>query len=174
MSVADESIIKRKAKACTATFLQEKKVVVDGFNLLIWLESALSGAYILQCQDSTYRDIGGIHGSYKRVHQTEPALLLIGTTLHHLGVQSVHWYFDTPVSNSGRLKVQLYEIAAKEGFPWDISLVYNPDQVLAASTDIVISSDGWVLEQSLYWFNFCSYLLEQQLILPTPPIIESF
>lgn len=39
---------------------------IDGFNLLITLESALSGGFILEGVDGCYRDMASIHGSYKR------------------------------------------------------------------------------------------------------------
>ena len=143
--------------------LKDKTVEIDGFNLLILLESALSGAYLFKCLDGNYRDISSVHGSYKRVVQTEKSIELIGNILQELQVKEVLWLLDSPVSNSGRLKQMLYSIAEKNQFPWQVELVNNPDTVLAVSENIVVSSDAWILDKCKQWFNFSAYLIENQL-----------
>ncbi len=161
MSEADTNIEARSKKALQAEQLVNQAVAIDGFNLLILLESALSGAYVFKCRDGNYRDISSVHGSYKRVVKTEEAIHIVGKSLEALQVQKVHWFFDSPVSNSGRLKVLLYEIAEAKNWPWTIDLTFNPDKDLAVSEDIVISSDGWVLDECQGWFNMGAYLFEE-------------
>lgn len=171
MAVAQSAVSSRQAKACTAQDLQDATVVIDGFNLLILLEGALSGAYLFKGLDGVYRDISGVHGSYKRVAQSEHAIDLVGQTLATLGVKEVYWYLDKPVSNSGRLKMRLLEKAETAGYDWEVALVYNPDKAVAEHTGITISADGWVIDESTNWFNLTAYLLEKKLIIPVPPII---
>lgn len=137
-----------------------KTLSIDGFNLLIILESALSGAYIFKGMDGCYRDLSGVHGTYKRVKQTDKALLLIGDGLQQLGAAKVNWYFDSPVSNSGRLKTILYEMAEERSYPWDVFLDFNPDKVLAESNDVVVSSDAWILDRAKEWYNLAEKILE--------------
>ncbi|MCB0640139.1 MAG: DUF434 domain-containing protein [Phaeodactylibacter sp.] len=163
ISASAEEIALRKQSACLPNALAGQALEIDGFNLLILLESALSGAYVFHCRDGAYRDISSVHGSYKRVLQTENAIVIIGKALQTLKVGSVRWYLDQPVSNSGRLKTRLLEISAEEGFGWEVELVYSPDKVLAESTAIVVSSDGWILNQVPRWFNFGEYLMENEL-----------
>jgi len=171
MSVAQSAVRSRQATACGVEDLQGATVAIDGFNLLILLEGALSGAYLFKGLDGVYRDISGVHGSYKRVAQSAKAIDLVGQTLVALGVQKVYWYLDKPVSNSGRLKVRLFEKAAAAGYDWEVELVYNPDKAVAEHHGITISADGWVLDESKKWFNLTAYLLEKALIMPVPPII---
>ncbi len=161
---SEQAVLQRQAKVCEASTLKDQVVAIDGFNLLIWLESALSGAYIFKGRDGVYRDISSVHGSYKSVRQTENAIYLVGRSLQALGVQSVQWYFDQPVSNSGKLKTRLLEISREAGFNWEATLAFNPDQVLAQSAAIVISSDGWILDHCQRWFNLNAYLLEEGLL----------
>lgn len=163
MSAPKNSILNRKQKAVSKESLANQIILIDGFNLLILLENALSKAYIFKGQDSAYRDISGVHGSYKRVVQTENAIILIGNILKKLEVKSVHWYFDTPVSNSGKLKTMLHQIAEKQDFEWQITLVNNPDIVLAESQEIIVSSDAWILDECKQWFNLGALLIEQYL-----------
>ena len=164
ISASEQSIAKRKKTNCSIASLQNERVEIDGFNLLILLESALSGAYILKCRDGAYRDMSSVHGSYKRVVQTENAIQLIGRVLKEVGVDSVCWYLDQPVSNSGRLKSKLLEISEANDFDWEVELVYSPDKVLAESTAIVVTSDAWILDHAQRWFNLGAYLLEEYVV----------
>ena len=135
-------------------------MAIDGFNLLILLESALGGAVVLTGRDGTYRDLGSVHGTYKHVRHTEPALLRTGEALR--AAAAVTWYFDQPVSNSGRLKTRLRELAATHGFDWAVELVYNPDRTLIDLPDetVVITSDSWVLDECGAWCNLGRELLK--------------
>ncbi|MEM6698016.1 MAG: DUF434 domain-containing protein, partial [Bacteroidota bacterium] len=104
---SEQEIAQRKSTAINPSTLSNATVEIDGFNLLILLESALSGAYVFKGRDGTIRDISSVHGTYKRVQQTETAMKLIGDTLKELSVLHVKWYLDRPVSNSGLLRQKL-------------------------------------------------------------------
>ena len=159
MCASESAIIERKRKKVGAEALVNETVLIDGFNLLILLENALSGAYVFKCQDETYRDISSVHGSYKRVNETRNAIVMVGELLRKLEVEEVIWYFDSPVSNSGKMKVMLYEIAAEHNFNWQIHLVLNPDVILAESENIIVTSDAWILDECQRWFNAGFWLL---------------
>ncbi len=163
ISTSDEENRLRTKSVCSIKDLKNGTVEIDGFNLLILLEAALSGAYIFKARDGLYRDISSVHGSYKRVMKTEEALHLIGSTLKDLEVKEVKWYLDQPVSNSGRLKTRLYELSAENDYRWNAELVFDPDKVLAKSKEIVVSSDGWILDNAERWFNLGAYIIERQL-----------
>ena len=90
--------------------------MIDGFNVLTTVEAALGGAVVLVCRDTTCRDIAGIHGSYRKVAETLPALDRLATVLERLGVHQCHWLFDRPVSNSGRIRGIVFETAAERGW----------------------------------------------------------
>ena len=42
-----------------------KEVHIDGFNIIITLEIALSGSTLLKCMDGTIRDLAGLRGTYR-------------------------------------------------------------------------------------------------------------
>lgn len=121
-------------------------VFVDGFNQLIILESALGGGVLLRGRDRCLRDLASIHGSYRRVGETRRALTIMGEALAELAPATVHVLLDSPVSNSGRLKVTMAEIAEERGWSWEITLHRNPDRELAQCAGLVVSSDGWILD----------------------------
>ncbi len=159
MAAADAEVAERKEREISVTAVRGQEVAIDGFNLLILLENLLSGAYVFHCRDGTYRDISSVHGSYKHVAATRGAIIRVGEELQQLGAAAVHWYLDRPVSNSGRLLTLLYEIATERGFSWQVTLVDDPDKVLAVSPAVVVSSDGWILERAERWFNLGAHLV---------------
>ena len=112
----------------------------------------------LQQEVADRRDLLGIHGSYHRVQETEPALRLIAAATRDLGVAQCHWWLDKPVSNSGRLKAIILDLADKEGWNWQVDLNLNPDRVLADTTEVVATADSAVLDQCKRWFNLARFV----------------
>ncbi len=163
IGASQQAITERKNKEYSNKDIQNAHVEIDGFNLLILLESALSGAYLFEGRDGTIRDMSSVHGSYKRVNQTPESILLIGKSLEKLQVQSVKWLLDQPISNSGRLKTLLQKISDENNYSWKIELVYSPDKLLANSTNVIVSSDAWILDQTQSWFNLGRYIITNYL-----------
>jgi hypothetical protein len=135
--------------------LASRELWLDGYNVLTTIEAALAGGVILAARDGTYRDMASMHGSYRKVAETLPGLELLGGMLTSLGVVQCVWYLDRPVSNSGRLKAVMEELAGKHGWPWRVELVANPDSVLveAVAPVVVASADSGVLDRCGPWFN---------------------
>ncbi len=153
---------KRQESLIAPGALRDEIVLIDGYNLLIGVECMLAGGIVIHCRDGCYRDISSVHGTYRRVEETYHALFLLGKSLQELGVKEAIWYLDAPVSNSGRLKTLMHELAGDNAFPWKIELVNNPDQELARHPEhILISSDRWILDQAERWFNLAAYILQE-------------
>jgi len=167
-----DKISSRKQKALKSKDLAGQEIVIDGYNLLITIEAALSLGYILVGQDGCYRDIASVHSTYKKVDETIPALLLIDKVLKELKVKHVQWYFDAPVSNSGRLKVLLYELAEKNQSNWNIDLVFNPDTTLIEKQKICITADSWILDEVNAYFNLSQYIISTQI--PSALVLDFF
>lgn len=165
LSCQSAAIINRQQKQLFSTQLKGKSLAIDGFNLIIFVESALSNGILLACMDGVYRDIASVHGSYKRVVETGQALRLIGQVLAQLEVAAVHWYLDAPVSNSGRLRGFIEEEARTQGLNWQTSLVADPDKDLVAldGGEVIISSDGWILDHAAFWSNLNAHMLQNYL-----------
>jgi hypothetical protein len=161
-SASEKALAQRAQKQYALPDLGGKRVLLDGYNVLITLESALSGGVILRGHDGCYRDLASIHRTYRRVEETIPALIMVGEALKALQAGEAQWYFDSPVSNSGRLKTMLYELAQERNWHWSAELVFNPDKVLIESHDIVITSDSWILDECTQWYNLLHYLLTEK------------
>ena len=140
-----------------------KDLIVDGFNLIITIEAALSGGLLMICRDDCIRDLSSVHGSYRSVDETERAITLIGEAIDTLQPKSVRWVLDRPISNSGRLAKRIRDAALPEQWNWTVEVAYNPDAEITASDRIVISSDSHVLDESATWLNFNRFLIDKQL-----------
>lgn len=157
---SDQARELRQQKRLDPKAVRGRDLIIDGYNLLITIESALAGGIVLICRDGCYRDIASVHGTYRRVEETLPALTMIGVHLQSLDIPHVTWLLDKPVSNSGRLKGTMCELAASYGFDWEIELVNNPDRSIVERTGLVtVSSDGWVIDHCEVWFNLHQPLL---------------
>ncbi len=130
---------------------------IDGFNLLILLESALSGAFLFRGLDGVLRDLASVHGNYRRVAETAAALELVG---EHYPKLPLHWLLDRPVSNSGRLRGMIRELATANDWPWAVDLVDNPDTDLVTQRKHpVVSSDRYILDNCAQWVNLGTELV---------------
>lgn len=160
---SDQERNQRQAKCLPVEEIRGQDILVDGFNLLITIEAALSGGVVLWCRDECLRDLASVHGSYRTVIETPRAIELVGTALYPLRPHAVIWLFDKPISNSGRLAQQIRATAQVYHWPWNAEVNFNPDTVMTASSNIVISSDSAVLDGVEHWINISVYLLSHRL-----------
>ena len=157
---SDQDCAKRLERRSDETSLGGCELVVDGFNVLLTVEVALGGAVVLSCRDGTYRDIAGLHGTYRRVDETMPAISLLGGVISGLGVRQCRWLFDRPVSNSGRIRSLFLKYAEENGLDWVVELVDDPDPLLKASSRIIATADSAVLDGCSRWFNLARCVVE--------------
>lgn len=176
-SCSRQAASRRQLHALPEEAIKGNTLFIDGFNLLITVESALSGGYILEGVDGCFRDMASIHGSYKRVMETEEAILLSGKALEELQARRAIWYLDRPVSNSGRLKLMILEIAERCNWDWDATLYYNPDNHLTKQKAPAVSSDSAILDGAAQWFNLARYVVNRHvpdaLILPLGQLVRT-
>lgn len=143
----------RRRKELLPSEISGRTVLLDGYNILITLEAALSGAAIFIGQDSNIRDLSGLHGTWRKVSETIPAIDLTAKTLKKLNPQNVLWLLDRPVSNSGRLKAILEDYFEQKNLNWQVEIHQNPDQILRQTPEPIATSDSAVLDECSCWFN---------------------
>jgi hypothetical protein len=135
-------------------------VYIDGFNVIITLEVALSGSLLLLCCDGTIRDLAGLHGSYRIVDKTHIAVGLLLNALGKLDIREAMIYLDQPVSNSGRLKTLIGEMIADREFAVTVELRPDVDKQLYHKPQ-VMTSDAIVLDECGGWYNLNRRLIEE-------------
>ncbi len=212
---SDQQLQSRLARQVPVGKLAGRPIAIDGYNLLITIEAALSGGLIFKGRDGCFRDLASIHGTYRKVEETIPAIQLIGDFLAQIGIAQprgedtprgmgfqpmnhrqdadatgnrrqspapakagdtcdtplppVLWLLDSPVSNSGRLKTLLGELARNHGWPWQIRLTISPDAELSRMETIVVTTDSVILDACQRWTNLAAGIIAHKL--PRTPVV---
>jgi hypothetical protein len=150
---SDEQLVSRSRRRIELENLKGESIAIDGYNVLITVEAAMSGGVILKGRDGCFRDLASVHGTYRKVTETIPAVELIGQFLREVGAGKTLWLLDSPVSNSGRLKTLIGELARKNKWDWEIELILSPDAELKKTDAVVASSDSVILDTCQRWAN---------------------
>lgn len=158
---SDKALVWRTSHRLEAQALRGQRLMVDGLNVLIGIESALSGGLLFVGRDGCLRDLASVHGTWRRVVETREAIYLLGQALEALELARVDILLDRPVGNSGRLKGFLEKAAEAHAWPWQVTLDHNPDRLLAASPDPVATSDSHILDQCQAWVHLIGLIVEQ-------------
>ncbi len=167
---SDQQLASRSERSIEATNLAGQSIAIDGYNVLITIEAAMSGGVIFKGRDGCFRDLASIHGTYRKVAETIPAVELIGRFLQQINVGKALWLLDSPVSNSGRLKILIGELADKNKWNWKIELLLSPDAELIKSDKVVASSDSVILDGCRKWTNLAAEIIKRKI--PSATIID--
>jgi hypothetical protein len=156
--------------------IEGKDVAIDGFNVLTTLEVIFSRGVLLRGRDGCLRDMASMHGGYRLIGETLPA---IGLMLHGLSEwkpRAVRILLDQPVSNSGRLAAAIRQAIGGMGLPedrWVVEVVPDPDVVLKEkSSSIIATADAAILDSGNAWINLAAEILrwgEAQDAFPAAP-----
>ncbi len=160
---APERVDERERKRMDPRALLDETVGIDGFNILVTMEVARGGGPLFRCADGAIRDLAGLRGSYKCVHETEPAIAFLGRWLVEHGAACARVFIDEPVSNSGRVRALFEEGFAREKaeseFAFDVRTVRDADVALEGAS-CVLSADAVVIDRADRWVSVVSDALE--------------
>ena len=154
----DIQLKERKVKQVPFSAISGNDVWIDGFNTIITLEVMLSDSVLLNCMDGTIRDLAALRGTYRLIPETSEAIQLMFNALRDAGVSRINILLDEPVSNSGRLKARIADIAEDFSFDLDIRILREVDRELYGKEN-VITSDSIILDHCLSWINLAAECL---------------
>ena len=163
-SVASEKqLSERRIKQVPVERLTGREVWIDGFNTIITLEVLLSDSILFACMDGTIRDLASLRGTYRVIPETAKAVKLMLDVLREAGAGKVNILLDAPVSNSGRLKSLLADIAQKSDCPFglDIQILRDVDRELYQK-ELVITSDSVILDHCKSWVNLAAECMKRE------------
>lgn len=161
LATADQLAL-RQSKQVPLSSLASGEVWIDGFNTIITLEVMLSGSPLFACMDGTIRDLAALRGTYRLIPETSEAVHIILDTLQTARVHQVKILLDEPVSNSGRLKSLIAEIAEPYPYELDIQILRDVDRTLYGK-DNVITTDSIILDHCKSWVNFVATYLSSNI-----------
>jgi hypothetical protein len=112
--------------------------------------------------------MASVHGTYRQVVETLPALELVADCLARWNPVNCRWYLDAPVSNTRRLARLIDRAGAERGLTWQTELVNSPDRELAGETAIIATADSVILDQCGHWFNLTRQVIADKQIAVSP------
>lgn len=149
----------RQEKEC---LIPPQGVAIDGFNTIITLEVALSDSLLIKGMDGTIRDLAGLRGTYRLIDKTPLAIELLLETLQQNQVKKAQIFLDAPVSNSGRLKSLILELAVAYSLQVQVEVISEVDSILSTMSG-VITSDAIILNHCNSWWNLGKEIIENKL-----------
>jgi hypothetical protein len=136
----------RRAKMLPLEHLRERTVFVDGYNVLIAVESLLRGRPVYLGDDGFLRDTEGIFRSYRASEITASALVEILDLLSFAGPARVEILLDQPISMSGKLAGLVREMMVERSLAGTARTVMDVDRQLKSAEGIVATADGNVID----------------------------
>ncbi len=135
---------------------------IDGFNVLITVESALQGKPVYICSDGLVRDLNLAYSSYKPSDKFDKAIEMLGSLLAEIKPRSATLYLDAPISKSGLMALRMREVL-------DINVVTSKhvDSDLLKH-EVVASSDSLVISKARCVVDLPREILRRANISPIP------
>ena len=155
----DAALADRRARRLEPGSLAGECLRIDGYNVLTTIEAALAGGVIIAGRDGCFRDMASMHGTFRTVAETRPALELLVDALAGLGLRDCACSLEAPVSNSGRLAGLIREVLQARGLGWEVGIVASPDAILALTDDPVATADSVILDRCRRWFNLSRHIV---------------
>ncbi|MBF0550314.1 MAG: DUF434 domain-containing protein [Deltaproteobacteria bacterium] len=150
----------RKRKLLPPDRIKGQTLAVDGHNVVITLESALTGVTLIWADDGLIRDIAGVRGGHTLTPVTEQAVSLLAEVIHSLQPDDTLAYFDAPISHSGVLAAMTQEKLARLGIDHTAMAVKAPDDEIAGQKDAVAAtSDSHLADRVTLLFDLAAYII---------------
>jgi len=125
--------------------VRDHSLVIDGFNVLITLESLIRGEPILLCDDGVFRDISSSFRKYRITELTLTALNLLLEIISIIVPSEVIVVYDSPVSHSGDLAMKTRSLMKNLNIESKVIVSRTPDTTILSLGEITASSDTVIL-----------------------------
>jgi len=150
----------RKKKKIPSGRISGGDLAIDGYNILITVETGLSGRPLVLADDGFIRDISGLSGSFRRTETTDKALTLILDELKRCKLKRILFLFDAPISKSGELAEEVRRRLNEACLPGDAQAVKVPEHILVGFPGIIATSDTAVIDASEKVFDLAGHILK--------------
>jgi hypothetical protein len=158
--LASEVAERRRAKFLPCEKIEGNSIIIDGYNIIIGMESILENKAHL-CDDGVMRDIKGAFRSYKVSSNTENAVGFILEFLKEMKPENVVFLLDAQISKSGMLAQRLREKISEAGLKGDARTSKHVDHDLKHCKEIVASSDGVIIDEAERVVNFLRCVVDK-------------
>jgi hypothetical protein len=142
-----EEVAKHKGKSVNAPEVRGRRLGIDGYNVLITVESILTKKQVIRCDDRFVRDLRAIFGKYRMTRATRRALVELLQIVGDAKPKETVILFDQQVSKSGELAAMAREELVRLALKGDARTAVGTDAKIRGF-DIAASSDRAIIERA--------------------------
>jgi hypothetical protein len=153
----------RRKKKISVREIRNKDLAIDGHNVLITIEAALSGRPLILADDGFVRDISGLSGSFTKSKTTETAIQLILNVLKKWKPRKTLFLFDAPISMSGKLAEEIRDRLKQMNLPGDATAVKVPEKILIGFPGVIATSDTAIINPSQKVLDLAGYIITKRI-----------
>jgi hypothetical protein len=149
----------RQKKKISPNQIRGYDLVIDGYNVLITIEAGLSGRPLVLGDDGFIRDISGLSGNFQKTAGTAEALQHLLDLLKRVKPRQTLFLFDSPISRSGELALEVRSQMQKANLPGDAMAVRVPERILIGFPGRVATSDTAIIDRSHKVVDLAGYII---------------
>lgn len=156
----DEEALRRRVKLVSAEDIVGHTLGIDGYNVLVTIESAFQQKLLLLGDDGLVRDVAGESSGYRPGPYTMPALHMVVQVLRAYPPRETVMLFDASMSRSRELSRSATNLLQTAGLCGGGSTSPYPDKELPRY-HVVASSDSGLVEASERAFDLAGHIVTQ-------------
>ena len=157
---AREEAKQRRNRLVGPEELVNRKLLVDGHNVVITTESRFAGRPLIAANDGFIRDVAGISHRYRISPLTHEAIDNIFRLLHNHPPSETLFFLDAPIRQSGELAAILRSALKRWNLTGDAQALKVPEKELIGGKGIVASSDSAILDGVEQGFDLAAVVIK--------------
>jgi hypothetical protein len=158
-----EQSMARYAKIVRAGTIKGEKLIIDGHNVFITLESAIKRRPMLLADDNFVRDISRIFSRFRPTDRTKTAWALVEGLLSDYPPCHVTVLLDAPLPKSGELAARIRQWMKYAKIKGDVTTATRPESSLLALEGIKASADSVIIDRSTRVFDLAGHIIRRRL-----------
>ena len=157
---AREEAKQRRKRLVGPEKLVDRKLLVDGHNVIITTESRVAGRPLIAANDGLIRDVAGISHRYRISSLTHEAIDHIFRLLHRHPPGETILFLDAPIRQSGELAAIFRSALKSWNLTGDAQALKVPEKQLIGGKGIVASSDSAILDGVEQGFDLAAAVIK--------------
>jgi hypothetical protein len=153
----------RRAKLVSFQELRGNSIALDGYNVIVTLESALMGRPLLIADDRVVRDIAGISSGHRVDEITGQAMNQVAETLREARVERVTALFLSSMSKSGELAFEFGRLLKDMGLDACSRTERAVEKMLPRLGGIVVTASSTIIDRSQKVFDLAGFIIVERM-----------
>ena len=144
---SDRDIEEHKSKLVPIESIRGRDVVIDGYNVLVTVETILNNGKVVRGMDGFLRDTSGVFSKYRFDKNTKNAINSILDMLKKYKPRHILFIFDSQISMSGELAGYVRKKLREFDLEGDAKTSRSADHAIVSLNKIIMSTDSIIIRK---------------------------